>query len=85
MLSDIEKLDALGREKGLVIHSIHQANAGWCCQWCVPTGDYGDETLDRNWWHQLTVYGYYPTITDMVEAETSRINTIPGLVEWVRG
>jgi hypothetical protein len=78
MLTEIEKLDALGREYGFVIYAVHQANAGWGCQWYEPdVEEYGD-----NWRQRLVVYGYYPTITEMVEAEKQRLaNYSAGLLK----
>ena len=71
-ISDIEKLDALGREKGLVIYSIHQANAGWGCQWYV--GSKGQTAVEPEWRTKIVVHQYYPTIAEMIEAETKRVN-----------
>lgn len=74
-MHDIERLDALGRGKGLVIYAIHQANAGWGCQWYEPISQqFWDETLDENWRRRLVVYNYYPTVSEMIEAETKRVS-----------
>ena len=79
MLTEIEKLDALGREYGCVIYSIHQANAGWGCQWYENPDN---SPLVPDWRNRIVVYGYYPTITEMVEAETKRLaNYSAGLLK----
>lgn len=70
-MNDIEKLDALGREYGLVIYAIHQARAGWGCQWYDGIADL--TATPNEWQKHLSVYGYYPTIAEMVKAETERI------------
>lgn len=78
MLTEIEKLDALGRECGCVIYSIHQAAAGWGCQWY----EHADKPLPADWNRGIHVYNYYPTITEMIEAEKVRLaNYSAGLLE----
>lgn len=79
-LTEIEKLDALGREHGFVIYAVHQANAGWGCQW-YEGGDYGVSSpvtgrVGLEWRQRLVVYGYYPTIAEMVEQETKRLELL---------
>ena len=82
MLTEIEKLDALGREYGFVIYAVHQAKAGWGCQWWEPTAHFWDESLDENWRRHLVVYNYYSTITEIVEAEKKRLaNYSAGLLK----
>ena len=71
MISEIEKLDALGREKGLVIYNIHQCNAGWGVCWYEGGPIESRSTI---WKDKLRTYQYYPTVAEMVEAETKRVN-----------
>jgi hypothetical protein len=66
----IEKLDELGREYGFAIYSVHQCNAGWGVQWYEGTDR---ERAAEDWRRHLHVYGYYPTIAEMVKAETERV------------
>lgn len=79
-MHDIEILDAIGREKGLVIYAIHQANAGWGCQWFEWNGEelWGSGVPNSKWRQRLSVYGYYPTIAEMIEAETERVKRLGG-------
>lgn len=64
-MTEIEKLDALGRRKGIVIYAVHQSNSGWGVQWAESGG--------ADWRQRLVVYSYYPTITEAVTAETQRL------------
>lgn len=66
--SEIEKLDALGREYGLFIYAIHQCKDGWGAQW--RTGDKDSLPYDH--------FTVYPTVRAMVIAETDRINQLAG-------
>lgn len=74
----IEELDELGRSKGLVIYAIHQANAGWGCQWYEWNSAelWGDGTPDPGWRKRLVVYNYYPTVAEMIEGETERLKQL---------
>lgn len=74
MLTEIEKLDAIGREKGLVIYSVHQCRAGWGVQWYDENA--GSPNYGETWRANLSVYGYYPTIIEMIEAEKQRLAKI---------
>lgn len=67
-MHDIEILDAQGREKGRVIYSIHQCRAGWGVQWYE-----GGNPVGTEWRTKISVYSYYPTISEMIEAETERV------------
>lgn len=79
-MNDIEKLDALGREYGIVIYNVHQCNAGWGVMWYE--GDAQTPPISRDmgseWRKHLHVYTYYPTIGEMVKAETDRVHA------WVK-
>lgn len=70
-MNDIEKLDALGREYGFVIYYVHQCNAGWGVQWYEGGATFDVRGVD--WQRHLHVYNYYPTIAEMVKAETDRV------------
>ena len=72
-MNDIEKLDALGREQGFVIYSVHQCNAGWGTQWYEGEPN---PAINSEWRRKIVVYKYYPTITEMVKAETERIKAL---------
>lgn len=67
-MTEIEKLDVLGRQKGIVIYAIHQCNSGWGTQWAEGNGP--------DWRERLAVYGYYPTVTEMVAAEIERLKSL---------
>jgi hypothetical protein len=83
MLTEIEKLDALGREYGCVIYSVHQCQAGWGVQWYEGDDPECPEAARPydGWRQRLVTYAYYPTITQMVEAEKRRLaDTAAGLL-----
>lgn len=63
-MNEIEKLDALGREYGFFLYTVHRCKDGWGAQWRR-----GNE--DSPPYHYFT---YYPTVGEMLKAETDRIS-----------